>query len=203
MLTTLLLPHSFYHTPFTTLLLPHSFYHLKFCTTQFGKLQMEESPPWRFENLCWIFCGPYEGGRDAVDQLVESLLCKPEVREFDSQWCNWNFSLIFRPQCGPGVVSAAKWIPGIFPRGKGGRCGGLTNLLSSCADCHDIWESQPPESLRPVQACNGIALPYILPYFEFGYCLTNPVVWVLNSVLHTFIFRSCSVLPSTGSSVLM
>jgi hypothetical protein len=31
---------------------------------------------------------------------------------------------------------------------KGGRCVGLTTLLSSCADCHEIWEPQPPGTLR-------------------------------------------------------
>jgi hypothetical protein len=44
--------------------------------------------------------------------------------------------------------------------GKGVRCVGLTILPPSCADCLDIWEPQPPGSLR---ACNGIPLP--LPYF--------------------------------------
>jgi hypothetical protein len=29
----------------------------------------------------------------AVTQLVEALRCKPEVREFDSGWGYWNFSL--------------------------------------------------------------------------------------------------------------
>jgi hypothetical protein len=41
----------------------------------------------------------------------------------------------------------------ISRRGKGGRCLGLTNLLTSCTDCLEIWEPQPPGSLgmsRPV-----------------------------------------------------
>jgi hypothetical protein len=41
--------------------------------------------------------------------------------------------------------------------GKGGRCVGLTTLPPSCADCREIWEPQPPRTLR---ACNGIALPF-------------------------------------------
>jgi hypothetical protein len=48
-----------------------------------------------------------------------------------------------------------------FLVGKGGRCVGLT-LPTSCADCLEIWEPQPPGTLRIVQACNGIALPFTL-----------------------------------------
>ena len=66
-----------------------------------------------------------------------------------------------------------KWVSGIFPGGKGGRCIRLTTLLPSCGDCPDIWETQtswnPPgillESSGSVQACNGIALPLLLPAF--------------------------------------
>jgi len=44
----------------------------------------------------------------------------------------------------------------MIPGGKGDRCVGLTTLPPSCADCLEIWEPQPPGTLR---ACNGIALP--------------------------------------------
>jgi len=37
--------------------------------------------------------------------------------------------------------------------GKGGRCVGLTTLPHSCVDCLEIWEPQPPETLR---ACTGL-----------------------------------------------
>jgi len=41
---------------------------------------------------------------------------------------------------------------------KGGRCVGLTILPHSYADCLEIWEPQPPGTLRAcVQACKGIA----------------------------------------------
>jgi len=36
---------------------------------------------------------------------------------------------------------------------KGVWCLGLTTLLPSCADCHEIWEPQPPATLR---ACPGL-----------------------------------------------
>jgi hypothetical protein len=44
-----------------------------------------------------------------VAQLVEALRYKSEGREFDSRWCNWNFSFTqsFRPHYGPGVDSAS------------------------------------------------------------------------------------------------
>jgi len=37
--------------------------------------------------------------------------------------------------------------------GKGGRCVGLTTLPLLCADCLEIWEPQPPGTLR---ACPGL-----------------------------------------------
>ena len=53
-----------------------------------------------------------------------------------------------------------KWVPEIFPGGKGGRCLRLITLPLLYDDCLEIWEPQPLSG--PVQACNGIALP--LPY---------------------------------------
>jgi hypothetical protein len=48
-----------------------------------------------------------------------------------------------------------KWVPGTFPGGikAASQCIGLTTLLSSCADCLEFWESQPPGTLR---ACPGL-----------------------------------------------
>ena len=43
--------------------------------------------------------------------------------------------------------------------GKDGRCVGPTTLPPSCADCHEIWEPQPPGTLR---ACPGL----------YRYCFT-------------------------------
>jgi len=40
-----------------------------------------------------------------------------------------------------------------FLGGKGGRCVGLTTLPTSSADCLEIWEPQPPGTLR---ACQGL-----------------------------------------------
>jgi hypothetical protein len=44
----------------------------------------------------------------------------------------------------------------MFPGGKGGRCVGLTTLPPPCAAYLEIWEPQPPGTLK---ACNEIALP--------------------------------------------
>ena len=45
---------------------------------------------------------------------------------------------------------------------KGGRYVGLTNLPPSCADCLEIWEPQPPGTLR---TCPGLQWDcFTLPY---------------------------------------
>jgi hypothetical protein len=44
--------------------------------------------------------------------------------------------------------------------GKGGRCVQLTTLPPSCADCHEIWEPQPPGTLRASPEV-ALLLPFI------------------------------------------
>jgi hypothetical protein len=44
-------------------------------------------------------------------------------------------------------------ITGNIPGDKGCRCVGVTTLPPSCADCFEIWEPQPPGTLR---ACQGL-----------------------------------------------
>jgi len=59
-------------------------------------------------------------------------------------------TLSFRPHYGPGVDSASnrnvyqEYLLGV----KGGRCVGLTTLPPSCVECLEIWEPQPPGTLR-------------------------------------------------------
>ena len=48
-----------------------------------------------------------------------------------------------------------------FLEGKGGRCVGLTTLTRSCVDCLEMWEPQPPGTLK---ACPGITLHQRLHY---------------------------------------
>jgi hypothetical protein len=61
----------------------------------------------------------------------------------------------FRPHYGPGVDSASNRNEyqeyGIFPWGKSGRWVGLTILPPSCVNCLNIWETQPPGTLRACQ----------------------------------------------------
>ena len=56
----------------------------------------------------------------------------------------------FRPHYDPEVDSASNRneYQEYFLRGKGGRCVGLTTLPPSCPDCLEIWEPQPPGTLR-------------------------------------------------------
>jgi hypothetical protein len=92
--------------------------------------------------LCY-FGHPNEIWSYPVAQLVKALHCKLEGRGFFPSAlcpCGW-------------LSLQQKWVPGIFPGGKEGRCVGQTNLPPSCADCLEVWEPQPPVTLR---ACPGL-----------------------------------------------
>ena len=67
--------------------------------------------------------------------------------------------------CGPAVDSASnrKQCQEYILRGKGGRCVGLTTLPPSCADCHEIWEPQPPGTLR---ACPSLYWDCCTSYYK-------------------------------------
>ena len=71
----------------------------------------------------------------------------------ESPRCHWNFS--FRLHYGPGVDSVCNIneYQEYFLGSKEGRCVGLTTLPPSCVDCLEIWEPQPPGTLR---ACPGL-----------------------------------------------
>jgi hypothetical protein len=80
-----------------------------------------------------------------------------------------------RPRYGPEVETASNRneYPEYFLRGKCGRCLELTTLLPSCDDCLEIWEPQPTGTLRPVPACNDVAVP-------------SPVCSVLYGLVYCF-----------------
>jgi hypothetical protein len=52
-----------------------------------------------------------------------------------------------------------KWVPGVLPGGKGGRCIRLTTLPPSCAIVMKSGNFNFLEPSGPLQACNGTALP--------------------------------------------
>jgi hypothetical protein len=58
-----------------------------------------------------------------------------------------------------------KWVPGIFPGGKGGWCVGLTTLPPRRADCHETREPVHSGTLRvcPGLYRNFFLLPSIIP----------------------------------------
>jgi hypothetical protein len=102
--------------------------------------------------LLYIFGYHFRVLGRAVAQLVEARLYNLEGRGIDFRWCRWNFSLTssFQPHYGPGADSASnrneyqEYSLGT----KSGRCVGLTTLPPSSADCLEIWEPQPPGTLR-------------------------------------------------------
>ena len=93
----------------------------------------------------------------SVALLVDALHHKPGGRGVDFRSCHSNVSLTwhFRSHYGPGVDSASNrnGHQEYFLRCNGGRCVGLAMLPPLCADCLEIWESQPPGNFR---ACPGL-----------------------------------------------
>jgi hypothetical protein len=70
----------------------------------------------------------------------------------------------------------------IFPGGKGGRCVGLTTLPPLCDDCLEIWEPQPPGTLR---ACQGLQWDCFLLYLNATSIITRRFYHLYFKVLST------------------
>jgi hypothetical protein len=73
-----------------------------------------------------------------VAQLVEALRYKAKGRAFDS--LEFIIDLILPAALRPlgQLTIKHKYVPGIFPGGKGGWCVELTTLSPSCAECLEI-----------------------------------------------------------------
>jgi hypothetical protein len=101
-----------------------------------------------------------------VVQLVKALRYKLKGHGFDSQWCQWNFSLTqaFQPHYGTGDDSATNRneYQEYFLGSKGSWCIGLINLSPSCDEGLEIWEPQSPGTLRacPGQYRDALPLPF-------------------------------------------
>ena len=99
--------------------------------------------------------------------VIKVLCYKSEGRWFDPTWCHWIFywHRIFTIALWPWGWHSLwqKWVPGVFPGGKGGRCVRLTNLPPSCAVVMKSGNLRFLEPSGPAQACNGVALP--LPFY--------------------------------------
>jgi hypothetical protein len=89
-----------------------------------------------------------------------------------------------------------KWVPGVFPGGKGGRCLRLTTLTPSCAFVMKSGNLNFLEPSGPLQACNGIALSLFFTIlsvlaliYKLKFALSSPddfylcgsLFWIYNS----------------------
>ena len=86
-----------------------------------------------------------------------------------SQLVSWEFFIdikSFRPHYGVDSASKQKWVPWLFPGGKGGRCLKLTTLPPSSAVVMKSGNLNFLEPSGPIQDCNGTDLP--LPQIRWG-----------------------------------
>jgi hypothetical protein len=92
-------------------------------------------------------------------------MAQPEGRGFDSRWCHWNFLLSYssQPHCDPAVDSASNRNE-MFSGGKGGRCVALKPYHLHVPFVLKSGSLNLLETSGRVQACNGIDLPFFLPY---------------------------------------
>jgi hypothetical protein len=90
----------------------------------------------------------------------------PRIFVYSFIYCDM-FRQSFRPLYDPGVdtVSNRNDDQECFLRGKCGQCVGLTTLPPSRAECLEIWEPQPPETLG---GCPGL--------YRYSFTLTTVII---------------------------
>jgi len=132
----------------------------------------------------------------AVAQLVEALQFQPEGRGFYSRWYHWEFFIDIMPYYGPEVDSASnrndyqEYFLGV-------KAAGAQGWQSYYLHVPIVLKSGSLNFLEPsgpVQACNGIALPY-----SMSVNLHNSYVALLDKagalrkrkVVHVHVTKAC------------
>ena len=82
-----------------------------------------------------------------------------------------------------------KWVPGVFPGGKGGRYVRLTILQPSCAVVTKSGNLNFLEPSGPLRACNGTDLPLHLP---FTYIRTADIYRNIASNNESLYIKTCN-----------
>ena len=86
-----------------------------------------------FNMLAYLWWGGPQkhSGYGAALQIRKSLV--------HPSWCQWIFH--WHKILPIALWSwGQKWVPGVFPEGKGGRCVRLTTYHHAVCRCHEIWE---------------------------------------------------------------
>jgi hypothetical protein len=89
-----------------------------------------------------------------------------------------------------------KWLPDVFPGGKGGRCIRLTTLPPSCAVVMKSGNPNFPEPSGPLQACNGSALPFYFYEDVVGWRSKAPPI--LNLDAKSYAWSPAALPPVTN-----
>ena len=140
----------------------------KYLPWPLGYLELAVSVSWAYRDRTCIKNGDYllvQCRWGDCDGAVVKVLCyKSEGRWFDLSWCQWIFHwhkilpIALWPWCRLSLQQ--KWVPGVFPGGKDGRCVRLTTLPPSYAVVTKSGSLNFLEPSGPLQACNGTALPF-------------------------------------------